>query len=445
MKPILSICILTYNRPGYLKQLLDSIFVLEEYYLNQIEILIVNNGGTSETDKIIELYSKSYKLTHENVLENLRGSVSYFDFFTKANGEFLVFPGDDDIFKTNTLSEAVEFLSKFGKSYSVVAFGADTIDESGKSNLFRYRPPSRYSRDQIAAKLLFDSVFWMPCTIVKKSLIENKSDPLSITAFDWWIWINAIANGEIKFFDRELISYRQHDGQEQKSYLKVNWELDSFLMLNKELDSDFGGYLRGLKDKNRSIFLDQLKVEMDKIIFDQFQIIKWTLILTKISEFIESPNLLKAIRQPEKIWNDLRFVECWFDQKLSTEEILNFFRYQGVDVRVSPLSEGESHVRDISMSQSNYVNFPILWLYSRIELNNYKFILLFQKDNEMIKFEGLSEGDLRANLKSIFGSVVKEYRKAETFNQITPFESRFLGILRRLKNNKLANLIKSRT
>jgi hypothetical protein len=187
-----------------------------------------------------------------------------------------------------------------------------------------------------------------------------------------------------------------------------------------------------------------LKVEIDKIIFDQFQIIKWTLILTKISEFIESPNLLKAIRQPEKIWNDLRFVECWFDQKLSTEEILNFFRYQGVDVRVLPLSEGESHVRDISMSQSNYVNFPILWLYSRIELNNYKFILLFQKDNEMIKFEGLSEGDLRANLKSIFGSVVKEYRKAETFNQITPFESRFLGILRRLKNNKLANLIKSR-
>jgi hypothetical protein len=169
------------------------------------------------------------------------------------------------------------------------------------------------------------------------------------------------------------------------------------------------------------------------------------MILTKISEFIESPNLLKSIRQPEKIWNDLRFVECWFDQKLSTEQILNFFRHQGVDVRVAPLSEGESHVRDISKSQSNYVNFPILWVYSRTEFNSYKFILLFQKENEMIRFEGFSEGDLRANLKSIFGSVAKEYRKAETFNQITPFESRFLGILRRLKSNKFANLIKSRT
>jgi hypothetical protein len=216
-------------------------------------------------------------------------------------------------------------------------------------------------------------------------------------------------------------------------------------MLNKELDSDFGGYLRGLKDKNRSIFLDQLKVEIDKTVFDQFQIIKWTLILTKISEFIESPNLLKSIRQPEKIWNDLRFVECWFDQKLSTEEILNYLRYQRVDVRVSTLSEGKSHVQDIYKSQSNYVKFPTLWLYIRTELNNYKFIILFQKDNEMIKFEGLSEGDLRANLKSIFGSVAKDYRKVETFNQITPFESRFLGILRRLKNNKFANLIKSRT
>ena len=143
MKPILSICILTYNRPGYLKQLLDSIFVLDEHYLNQIEILIINNGGTSETDKIIELYSKSYKLTYENVSENLRGSAGYLNFFTKANGEYMIFPGDDDIFKTNSLSEAVEFLRKFGKSYSVVAFGADTINQSGKSNLFRYRPPSR--------------------------------------------------------------------------------------------------------------------------------------------------------------------------------------------------------------------------------------------------------------------------------------------------------------
>jgi glycosyltransferase involved in cell wall biosynthesis len=444
MTPILSICILTYNRPDYLKQLLDSIFILEEHYLNQIEILVMNNGGTSEIDKIIDLYSKRHKLIFENVSENLRGSSGYLKFFAKANGEFLIFPGDDDVFKINPLVEAIEFLSKYGKNYSVVAFGADTINESGKSNLFRYRPPSRYSREQIAAKLLFDSVFWMPCTIVKKTLFQSKIDPLSITAFDWWMWINAVANGEIKFFDLELISYRQHDGQEQKSYLKVNWELDSLLMLNKELDSDFGRYLCELQNKNRFIFLAQLKDEIAKIVFDQFQIIKWTLILTKISEFIDSPSLLKSISKPEKIWNDLRFVECWFNQKLSTEEILSFFKYQEIDVRVSTLSEGESYLRDISNHELIYEKSPVLRLYSQPNLINFQFILVFQQNNEILKFSGSSEDALQSNLKSIFGLAVREYREAETFNQITHFESKVLRFVRSLKGSKFANLIKSR-
>jgi hypothetical protein len=68
---------------------------------------------------------------------------------------------------------------------------------------------------------------------------------------------------------------------------------------------------------------------------------------------------------------------------------------------------------------------------------------VFQKDDEILKFIGSSEDDLQSNLKSIFGLAVKEYRQAETFNQITPFESKILRIVRSLKGSKFANLIKS--
>jgi len=442
MKPLLSICVLTYNRPNFLADLLNSVFALDRNSLDQVEIIVIDNGSTDETWKTIQKYETSTNFVSERFSVNLRGSASYLELIKRAKGDFLVFPGDDDVFKTKTLAEAIKFLGEFGENYSLIAYGADTINELGKSNLFTYRPPSKYSSDQIAAKLLVDSVFWMPCTIVKTSILKSKNDPLTITALDWWIWINGIMNGDIKFFESNLISYRQHDGQEQKSFLKLNWDIDSFMMLSRELETDFGKYIKGLLD-DKTNFLRQLEIELRDIKFDEFQVIKWSFILTKISKFSSSVNLLSSIGNPARIWNDLRFVESWFQQRLSTGEILKFFEFWGVDVRLSNLSEGETYLKALGSDKSRYERIPILRLYSRTDINDFQFILVFQKDGEILKFIGSSEDDLQSNLKSIFGLAVKEYRQAETFNQITPFESKILRIVRSLKGSKFANLIKS--
>jgi len=426
-----------------LKELLDSIFTLDKSSLNQIEIIVIDNGSTDETWKTLDKYSNQTNFISERFLENKRGSASYLELIKRANGDFVIFPGDDDVFKTNVLSEAINYLGEFGKNYSMIAFGADTINEHGKSNLFTYRPPSKYSRDKIAAKLLVDSVFWMPCTIIQTAILKNKSDPSTVTSFDWWIWINGIINGEIKFFDSDLISYRQHEGQEQKSFLKLNWEVDSFLMLGRELESGFGRYVSDLVD-NKTNFLEQLRIELRNIEFDEFQIIKWSFILTKISKLSGSTNLLRSIVDPARIWNDLRFVESWFHQKLSTEEILNFFEFWGVEVKFATLSEGKNYLKDLDSGDSNYEKTPVLRLYSQNDLNDFQFILTFQKENKVMRFSGSSEDVLQSNLKSLFGLTIKEYREAETFNQITPFESKVLRFVRLLKGSKFANLIKSR-
>ena len=442
MKPVLSICVLTYNRPDFLVELLNSIFTLEKSWLDQIEIIVIDNGSTDDTWKTIEKYPNHTNLVLEKFSQNLRGSASYLELVNRANGDFIIFPGDDDIFKTEALMEAIKFLGEFGKGYSLIAFGANTINEQGKSNLFTYRPPSKYSREQIAAKLLVDSVFWMPCTIVQTNVLKNKSDPSTITTFDWWIWINGVINGEIKFFDSDLISYRQHDGQEQKSFLKLNWEIDSLLMLNRELESDFGRYISGLIE-NKTNFLEQLAIELRNIVFDEFQVTKWSLILTGISKFSDSINLLTSIGNPAKIWNDLRFVESWFCQKLSTDEILKFFEYWGIKVRLSTLSDGERYLSELQNHKLSYEKIPTLRLYSQNSLNDFQFILVFQKENEIMRFTGSDEDVLQSNLKSIFGLTIREYRESETFNQITLFESKVLRFVRLLKGSKFANLIKS--
>lgn len=443
MKPVLSICVLTYNRQDFLVELLNSIFALEKSWLDQIEIIVIDNGSTDDTWKIIEKYSNHKNFILEKFSQNLRGSASYLELVDRANGDFIIFPGDDDRFKTEALMEAIKFLGEFGKGYSLIAFGANTINEQGKSNLFTYRPPSKYSREKIAARLLVDSVFWMPCTIVQTNILKNKNDPSTITTFDWWIWINGVINGEIKFFDLDLISYRQHEGQEQKSFLQLNWEIDSLLMLNSELDSDFGRYISGLIE-NKTNFLEQLDFELRNIVFDEFQVIKWSLILTRISKLSGSINLLRFLGNPAIIWNDLRFVESWFRQKLSIDEILKFFESWGINVKLSTLTDGERYLSELQNNKISYEKIPTLRLYRQNDLNDFQFILVFQKENNIMRYMGSSEDVLQSNLKSIFGLTIREYREAETFNQITPFESKVLRTVRLLKGSKFANLIKSR-
>ena len=443
MKPVLSICVLTYNRQDFLVELLNSIFALEKSWLDQIEIIVIDNGSTDDTWKTIEKYSNYKNFVLEKFSQNLRGSASYLELVDRANGDFIIFPGDDDRFKTEALMEAIKFLGEFGKGYSLIAFGANTINEQGKSNLFSYRPPSKYSREKIAARLLVDSVFWMPCTIVQTNILKNKKDPSTITTFDWWIWINGVINGEIKFFDLDLISYRQHEGQEQKSFLQLNWEIDSLLMLNSELESDFGRYISGLIE-NKTNFLEQLDFELRNIVFDEFQVIKWSLILTRISKLSGSINLLRFLGNPAMIWNDLRFVESWFRQKLSIDEILKFFESWGINVKLSTLTDGERYLSELQNNKISYEKIPTLRLYRPNDLNDFQFILVFQKENKIMRYMGSSEEVLQSNLKSIFGLTIREYREAETFNQITPFESKVLRTVRLLKGSKFANLIKSR-
>ena len=136
-------------------------------------------------------------------------------------------------------------------------------------------------------------------------------------------------------------------------------------------------------------------------------------------------------------------MESWFQQKLSTDEILNFFEFWGVDVKIATLSEGKNYLKDLDSGDSKYEKTPVLRLYSQNDLNDFQFILTFQKESEIMRFMGSSEDVLQSNLKSLFGLTIREYREAETFSQITLFESKVLRFVRLLKGSKFANLIKS--
>ena len=59
--PILSICIPTYNRSGYLDKTIKSI-VMNDVFINtnKIQLVISNNNSTDNTDEICKKYADQY-------------------------------------------------------------------------------------------------------------------------------------------------------------------------------------------------------------------------------------------------------------------------------------------------------------------------------------------------------------------------------------------------
>lgn len=59
-KPLLSICIPTYNRSKYLKKSLDSIVIQDEFLNGIVEIVISDNASTDDTEEVVKPYLEKY-------------------------------------------------------------------------------------------------------------------------------------------------------------------------------------------------------------------------------------------------------------------------------------------------------------------------------------------------------------------------------------------------
>jgi len=114
MEPILSICIPTYNRSGFLKQALDSI-VSQPVFIesNDIEVVVCDNCSTDDTSQQIKPYLEKYK----NKIIYIRNSENILDKnFSKVlslgSGQFLKLMNDTLIIKDGSLTEILNVVKK---------------------------------------------------------------------------------------------------------------------------------------------------------------------------------------------------------------------------------------------------------------------------------------------------------------------------------------------
>ena len=122
-KPLLSICIPTYNRANYLKDCLDSIvdqFENKEIY-NQIEVVISDNASTDETTEIV----KSFQVKFKNIRyfrndTNLGVDRNILNMVEKSSGEYCLPIGDDDGFFQKSFPYIINRIKELKAPYYMI-------------------------------------------------------------------------------------------------------------------------------------------------------------------------------------------------------------------------------------------------------------------------------------------------------------------------------------
>ncbi|HMS91870.1 MAG TPA: glycosyltransferase family 2 protein, partial [Candidatus Absconditabacterales bacterium] len=117
-KPLLSICIPTYNREKYLKRLIDSI-VHQKGFTNEIEIVIDDGPSKDGTERLIKQYQQTYKnIRYFRNTKAVGMTASFLEAISLSNGKYTWLFGSDDFMYKNALEIVIDIIKS--KSPTVI-------------------------------------------------------------------------------------------------------------------------------------------------------------------------------------------------------------------------------------------------------------------------------------------------------------------------------------
>ncbi|NQU33871.1 MAG: glycosyltransferase family 2 protein [Bacteroidetes bacterium] len=179
-----SICIPSYNRPGELRRLIESI---DTKLINDVQIVICEDKAPKRTEvrAVVEdfieqtRYNVKYIENHENLGhgKNLRECIK------QSEGEYVIFMGDDDMFIPEVFDIYFTFLKEH-RNCGYILRSSRQLLKDGNYEYFRYYKgdqlfsPGVETYTQLFLKSVFMSGFTIKRDLVKDYTIDCLDDTL---------------------------------------------------------------------------------------------------------------------------------------------------------------------------------------------------------------------------------------------------------------------------
>lgn len=243
-KPLVSILIPTYNRPIYFKQALISA-VLQSY--PNIEVVICDDSTNNNSQKIALQYKKKfpYKIKYYKNKITKGGRLNFQSALEKANGEYINFLMDDDLFHPQKIERMMQyFLADTNENITLITSYRQPIDANGNKI-----PDFSFTKKRFISDTIVDGISasnsmildgnWIgePTTVLfrRKNLIEpfgHFHGSQYYSAVDMASWLSLLSRGNLVYISDTLSYLRMHSFNVGKNeQLKINSTYDWVHML----------------------------------------------------------------------------------------------------------------------------------------------------------------------------------------------------------------------
>ena len=175
-KILISVIMPIYNAEEYLH---DSIGSILNQNMDNYELILINDGSTDGSLKVIKEYEKKYKNVRVLSRENKGILKTRLEGIEKARGEYIVFLDADDILPLGTLQK-YETIINDGQ-YDIIKGNLERLTNKGiiKSNVFTetFKISKEEFAQKIYLKFLTSSAFNNVCnSCIRKKLFDTNLD-----------------------------------------------------------------------------------------------------------------------------------------------------------------------------------------------------------------------------------------------------------------------------
>ncbi len=224
--PLVTVVLLTYNRPELLREAIGS--ALSQTYHN-LEILICDNASELPTTDTIESFNDP-RIQHIRRPSNIGMTANAQLGFQAAQGKYLTNLHDDDLWKPTFIEKMVAALEAHPEA--VLAFSDHSIiDPTGEEDAKATLRNSRlYTRTKIKAGLhkpfkklaLVDlAVPIAMATVFRKSAIPWDDFANLPSVYDYWLAYLACRDGAACYYVNEKLTYYRHHGNSESTRERV--------------------------------------------------------------------------------------------------------------------------------------------------------------------------------------------------------------------------------
>lgn len=175
---LLSICIPSYNRPNELIRLLESVDISEK---NKVEIVICEDHAPKreEVRKAVTAFSgkSEYTVRYVENAVNLGYDRNLKECIKQANGTWIMYMGDDDMFVPHAMDEYIHFLEEH-EELGYILRSYQALHSDGTTEYFKYYENTQFFEPGFSTyvELFRKSVFISGFAFKKEPAMKNLTD-----------------------------------------------------------------------------------------------------------------------------------------------------------------------------------------------------------------------------------------------------------------------------